>query len=40
VPPGSDGRIVLTLRNDGIGDVFYVSGGDDKNFFLQFDYSQ
>lgn len=40
VPPGSDGRIVLTLRNDGIGDIFYVSGGDDKNFFLQFDYSQ
>ena len=40
VPPGSDGRIVITLRNDGAGDVFYVSGGDDKNFFLQFDYSQ
>lgn len=37
VPPGSDGRITVLLKNDGIGDVFFVSGADDKNFFLQFD---
>ena len=37
VPPGSDGRIIVLLKNDGVGDVFFLSGGDDKNFFLAFD---
>lgn len=40
VPPGTDGRIVALLKNDGPGDYFLISGGDDKNFFLQFDYAQ
>lgn len=40
VPPGSDGRIVVILKNDGVGDFFLISGGDDKNFFIQFDYAQ
>lgn len=39
IPPGSDGRIIVQLKNDGIGDLFFVSGADDKNFFLQFDQS-
>ena len=39
VPPGSDGRVIVQLKNDGVSDVFFVSGGDDKNFFLQFDQS-
>ncbi|KAK4002444.1 hypothetical protein OUZ56_004273 [Daphnia magna] len=40
VPPGTDGRITVLLKNDGVGDFFLLSGGDDKNFFIQFDYSQ
>ena len=40
VPAGRDGRIVVKLRNDGVGDFFLISGGVDKNFFQQFDYSQ
>jgi hypothetical protein len=40
VPPGTDGRIIVLLKNDGVGDFFLLSGGDDKNFFIQFDYAQ
>ena len=40
VPPGTDGRIIVLLKNDGPGDFFFITGGDDKNFFLQFDYNQ
>jgi len=40
IPPGAEGRIIVILRNDGVGDFFLISGGDDKNFFQQFEYSQ
>jgi len=40
VPPGTDGRIIVLLKNDGVGDFFLLRGGDDKNFFIQFDYTQ
>ena len=40
VPPGSDGRITVLLTNDGVGDFFLISGGDQKGFFLQFDFVQ
>ena len=40
IPPGAEGRVIVILRNDGVGDLFLISGGDDKNFFQQFEYSQ
>jgi len=40
IPPGAEGKIIITLKNDGPSDLFLISGGDDKNFFQQFEYSQ
>lgn len=40
VPPGSEGRITVLLKNDGVGDFFFISGIIDKNLAIQFDFNQ
>lgn len=40
IPPGAEGRITLLLKNDGVGDFFFISAMDDRAFPIQFDYPQ
>lgn len=40
ISPGAEGRILVLLKNDGVGDFFFITGQDDKGFFVQFEFNQ